>query len=84
MKYSVEYRDGKFIETLEINGNTGIRTWKREKGSDISGLCSKELDFSEQFEPVEDEEVLEYINDLFDNSMLVADIEDFIINTGVE
>lgn len=84
MKYSVEYMgSGKFRETLQVNGNTVFKTWQRKHG-EISGLCSDDLEFSEQLKEVEDEDVLDYINDLFDSSMLVADVEDFIINTGVE
>ena len=84
MKYSVEYKNGAFIETLEIDGHTVNKKWKRENREDISGLCSRDLDFSEQLEELLDEETLDGVNDLFDNSMLVADIEDFIINNNVE
>ena len=84
MKYSVEYKNGKFIETLEVNNNTVTKTWQRKNDGGISGLRSTDLEFSEQLEEVEEEDVLDYINDLFDNSMLVADVEDFVANTGVE
>lgn len=84
MKYSVEYKNGKFIETLEVNNNTVIKTWQRKNDGEISGLRSTDLEFSEQLEEIEEEDVLDYIYDLFDNSMLVADIEDFVANTGVE
>jgi hypothetical protein len=84
MKYSVEYKNGKFIETLEVNNNTVTKTWQRKNDGEISGLRSTDLEFSEQLEEIEEEDVLDYINDLFDNSMLVADVEDFVANTGVE
>ena len=84
MKYSVEYKNGKFIETLEVDNNIVTKTWQRENKSEITVLCSHDNNFSEQLEELLDEDVLDHINDLFDNSMLVSDIEDFIANTGVE
>ena len=84
MKYSVEYKNCKFIETLEVDGHTATKTWKRENGEDISGLRSHDKEFSEQLEELLDEEVLDSIYDLFDNSMLIADIEDFILHNNVE
>ena len=84
MKYSVEYRNGKFIETLEVDNNIVTKTWQREDKGEITGLCSHDNDFSEQLEELLDEYVLDHIKDLFDNSMLVSDVEDFIVNTGVE
>lgn len=84
MKYSVEYKDGKFIETLEVDSHVVTKTWQREDKGEITGLSSYDNMFSEQLEELLDEDVLDHINDLFDNSMLVADIEDFIVNTGVE
>ena len=84
MKYSIEYKDGKFIETLEIDNNTVSKAWQREDKGSITGLCSHESDFSEQLAEILDEEQLDYVYDVFDSSMLVADIEDFIVNTGVE
>lgn len=84
MKYSVEYRNGKFIETLEVDSHTVSKTWQREDKGEITGLCSHDNEFSEQLSEMLDEEQLEYVYDLFDNSMLVADIEDFIANVGVE
>ncbi len=84
MKYSVEYKNGKFIETLEVDSHTVSKTWQREDKGEITGLCSHDNEFSEQLKELLDEDVLDYIYDLFDNSMLVADIEDFIANTGVE
>lgn len=84
MKYSVEYSDGKFVETLEVDGHTVSKTWQREDKGAITGLCSHEGDFSEQLAELLDEEQLDYVYDVFDSSMLVADIEDFIVNAGVE
>lgn len=84
MKYSVEYSNGKFVETLEVDGHTVSKTWQREDKGTITGLCSHEGDFSEQLAELLDEEQLDYVYDFFDNSMLVADIEDFIVNAGVE
>ncbi len=84
MKYSVEYRNGKFIETLEVDSHTVSKTWQREDKGEITGLCSHDNEFSEQLEELLDEDILDYVNDLFDNNMLVADIEDFIANAGVE
>ena len=84
MKYSVEYKDGKFIETLEVDNNIVTKTWQREDKGEITVLCSHDNDFSEQLEELLDEYVLDHINDLFDNSMLVSDVEDFIVNTGVK
>lgn len=84
MKYGVEFKNGKFIETLEIDNHTVTKTWQREDKRTITGLCSHDKEFSEQLEGLLDEEQLDYVNDLFDNSMLVADIEDFIANIDVE
>ena len=86
MKYSVEYKEGAFIETLEVDSHIVTKAWKREKpeNSAISGLCSSDKEFSEQLFEVFDEDVCEKIYDFFDNSVLVADMEDFIIDTGVE
>lgn len=84
MKYSVEYKNGKFIETLEVDGHIATKTWKRENGENIIGLCSHDKEFSEQLEELLDEEVLDSVYDLFDDSMLVADIEDFILHNNVE
>ena len=84
MKYSIEYKNGSFIESLEVDGHNAIKTWKRENGENISGLCSHDKEFSEQLEELLDEEVLNSVYDLFDNPMLVADMEDFIIDNDVE
>lgn len=84
MKYGVEFKNGKFIETLEIDNHTVTKTWQREDKGTVTGLCSHDKEFSEQLEELLDEEQLDYVNDLFDNSLLVGDIEDFIENTGVE
>ena len=84
MKYSVEYKNCKFIETLEVDGHTATKTWKREDRGEISGLCSKDKEFSEQLEELLDEDVLDAVYDLFDCSMLVADMEDFIRDNDVE
>ena len=84
MKYSVEYSNGKFVETLEVDGHTVSKTWQREDKGAITGLCSHEGDFLEQLAELLDEEQLDYVYDVFDNNMLVADIEDFIVNAGVE
>ena len=77
MKYSVEYKDGKYIETLEIKGATVTKTWQYEEG-DVSGLCSKDLDFAEQLDATFDESFCNDIYNTFDNNMWVADISDFI------
>ena len=84
MKYCVEFKNGKFIEILEVDNHTVTKTWQREDKGEITALCSHDNEFSEQLEELLDEDVLDNINDLFDSSMLVADIEDFIVNTGVE
>lgn len=79
MKYSVEYKNGKFVEVLEVNGYEATKTWQREDDGEISGLCSHDLDFSEQFQNVLDTDALERIYDMFDSNMLVSDMEDFIM-----
>lgn len=84
MKYSVEFKNGKFIETLEVDNHTATKIWQRENKGAITGLFCHDKDFSEQLEELFDEEQLEFVYDLFDNSMMVSDIEDFIIDTGVE
>lgn len=78
MKYSVEYKNGKYIETLEINGATATKTQQYEEGGDISGLCSKDLDFSEQLEWTFDESFCDDVYNTFDNNMWLADISDFV------
>lgn len=50
MKYGVEYKNGKFVETLEVDGCIAHKTWKREDCGEINGLCTKDADFAEQFE----------------------------------
>ena len=84
MKYSIEYKNGSFIESLEVDGHTATKTWKRENDENIRGLRSYDKEFSEQLEELLDEEVLDSVYDLFDNSMLVADMEDFIRDNDVE
>lgn len=80
MKYSIEYQNGKFVETLEVDSHVTTKTWKRNG----MGLCSNDRDFAEQLEECLDEEVLDHIADLFDGCMMVSDIEEFIIDTQVE
>lgn len=84
MKYSIEYQNGKFIETLEVDNNIVTKTWQRKDTGKLIGLHSKDNEFSEQLKGLLDEDVLNDINDLFDNNMLVSDIENFIADTGVE
>ena len=83
MKYSVEYKDGKFIETLEVDSHTVSKTWHREEGT-ISGLCSKDKDFSEQLSELLDEDDCDNVYNSFDNNTWVADIEDFVMISGLE
>lgn len=78
MKYSIEYNGGAFYETLEINGNTAQKIWRREEGGDISGLCSKDDEFTDQFDGLENKQTLDKIYEVFDESMLIADIEDLV------
>lgn len=84
MKYSVEYKDGQFKETLEVDGNTVHKHWKRETDGNLQGLCSHDSDFCDQLADVLDEDVCDNIYEIFDNSMLVADVEDFIRDNDVE
>lgn len=84
MKYSVEYENGKFTETLVVDGHEVSKTWKREDGGTLSGLCSHDSDFSEQLKELLDEEICDNIYDVFDNLMIVADMEDFIMTNDVE
>ncbi len=84
MKYSVEYKNGRFIELLEVDGHTAKKTWQREVTGPISGLCSHDKDFSEQLCELLEEDVLNNISMVFDDNMLVADIEDFVAVNGVE
>ena len=84
MKYGVEYKNGKFVETLEVDGCIAHKTWKREDCGEINGLCTKDADFAEQFEELLDEEVLDSISNFFDDNMLVADVEDFVCMNDVE
>ena len=83
MKYSVEFNKGKVIETLEVDGHTATKTWVRaEEGQ--SGLCCYDNDFDEQLSGLLEDEQCDVVFDTFDNSMFVSDIEDFIVNAGVE
>jgi hypothetical protein len=84
MKYSVEYKDGQFKETLEVDGNTVHKYWKRETDGTLQGLCSHDSDFCDQLVDVLDEDVCDNIYEIFDCSMLVADVEDFIRDNDVE
>ncbi len=84
MKYSVEFKNGAFIETLEVDSHTVTKTWKRENRGTITGLYSKDREFCEQLSELLDEETLDFIYETFDQSMLVGDIEDFIMHTNVE
>ena len=85
MKYSVEFDNttGIFTETLEVDNHTVSKCWKREYG-DISGLCSSDKDFSEQLSELLDEDDCDAIYNFFDEQMLVADMEDFIVMSGLE
>lgn len=84
MKYSIERKaDGRIIETLSVGGYIVQKNWHREEDGNIAGLVTKSKDFAEQLEGYMDEDTLYHINDLFDNSFLPADIDDFIINTGL-
>ena len=84
MKYCIERKeDGKIIETLSVGGYTVKKTWRRKEDGDIAGLVTNNKDFAEQLESYMDEDTLYHINDLFDNSFLPVDIDDFIINTGL-
>lgn len=84
MKYSVEYKNGVFTETLEVDGHTVNKNWKRKNDGEIQGLCTKDLDFSEQLSELLDEDVCDNIYGMFDNLMMVADMEDFIRDNDVE
>ena len=81
MEYKIEFKDGIFTETLKVKAHVATKQWKREEG-EISGLCSKDADFSEQLKDYFDEATLDAIYDFCDNQMLVADMEDFIMNYG--
>ena len=78
MKYSVEYIDGKFVETLEINNHIATKTWIRKEDEFVDGLCSDDEDFSTQLENFVDESEANDIYNTFDTNTWVADIEDFI------
>jgi hypothetical protein len=80
MKYSVEFSDGVFKETLEVDNHVVSKSWKREDGGEVSGLCSRDLDFAEQLSEVFDKDTLDEIYDKFDNLMIVPDMEDLIIH----
>ncbi len=82
MEYKIEFKDGIFTETLKVKAHVATKQWKREEG-EISVLCSKDNDFSEQLKDYFDDETLEAIYDFWDNQMLVADMEDFIMNYDV-
>ncbi len=84
MKYSVEFKNGVFKETLEVDGNSVEKYWTRKDDGEICGLCTNDSDFSEQLMEVLDEDTCGNIYDLFDNSMLVADVEDFIRDNDVK
>ena len=85
MKYSVEYENGIFTETLTVNGHEVRKLWKREDGGEFEQLCTKNRDFSEQLKEQLDEEVCNSIYEFFDESnMMVADIEDFIAMNDVK
>ena len=83
MKYSIEFENGVFTETLEVDGHEATKTWKREDG-DVSGLCSHDNDFSEQLKELLDEDVCNSVYEFFDENMMVADMEDFIMINNVE
>ncbi len=82
MEYSIKYENGKFIETLRVDGHTASKTWKREDA--FLGLQSRDKDFSEQLEELLDEDQCNDIYNTFDTNMWVSDIEDFIMLSGVE
>ena len=67
MKYSVEFENGVFTESLTVDGHTVIKTWKRRDKGTITGLCTGDN-----------------VYETFDNLMLVADMEDFIMMNNVE
>ena len=78
MKYSIEYKDGKYTETLEFKGYTATRNWIYTDDGDIRGLCSKDNEFSEQFEKAGFEDFADDIYNTFDVNCWVSDIDDFI------
>ena len=78
MKYSIEYKDGKFIETLEVNETTVKKTWQYVEFEEIRGLCTKDLDFSKQLETTFDENFCDDVYNTFDNDMCVSDFSDFV------
>lgn len=84
MKYSIEFKDGKFIETLEVDGHTATKTWKREKDGNLNCLQCHDKEFYEQLEEMFEEDVTDGIYETFDNNLWVADIEDFIMLNNVE
>lgn len=84
MKYSVEFENGVFTESLTVDGHTVTKTWKRRDKGTITGLCTGDKDFSEQLEELLDEETCDNVYGTFDNLMLVADMEDFIMMNNVE
>lgn len=84
MKYSVEYKNGVFKETLEVDGNTVYKHWKREMDGTIQGLRSHDSDFCDQLADVLDEDVCDNIYEMFDNLLLVDDMEYFIRDNDVE
>lgn len=83
MKYSVEFNSDKLVETLEVDGHAAKKTWIRAETGSI-GLCCYDNDFDEQLVGVLDDEQLDCIFDTFDNGTFVSDIDDFIVNAGVE
>lgn len=84
MKYSVEYVDGQYIETLEVVGHVVTKIWRREEFGTVTGLVSHDKDFSEQLKEVLDESILNDVSNFFDDSVTVSDIEDFVMLSSIE
>ena len=82
MEYSIKFENGKFIETLCVDGHTASKIWKRDDTN--FGLRSRDKYFSEQLEELLDEDQCNDIYNTFDTNMWVSDIEDFIMLSGVE
>ena len=80
MKYTVEFTDNEYTETLEINGVSYYKSWVKTP----FGETCKDDDFALQLEAngEDDKDLLEYITERIDNNFFASDLFDIYKEYG--
>lgn len=76
VKYSIEYEEGRIVETLRIDDYKASKIW--EYDDDDEEYVTGDEDFSVQFDAFFDEEICENIANSYDDTCYVDDIDDFV------